>query len=125
MALTSFSGSRVRKQDVIIAKNYLTKDDIDTLNRLVVIFLEEADLRVKQKKELTVKDKGDKETTYKITESVTFKAKNKDGEEKEMPHEKGVARLEKIKEGSKQKFDVETEKKDLKSLTFRAGKKKN
>ena len=54
MALTSFSGSRVRKHDVIIAKNYLTKDEIDTLNRLVVIFLEQADLRVKQKKELTL-----------------------------------------------------------------------
>ncbi|ENG9350360.1 virulence RhuM family protein, partial [Escherichia coli] len=29
MALTSWSGSRVRKQDVIIAKNYLTADEID------------------------------------------------------------------------------------------------
>lgn len=54
MALTSWSGSRVRKQDVIIAKNYLTSDEIDTLNRLVVIFLEQAELRVKQQKELTL-----------------------------------------------------------------------
>lgn len=54
MALTSWSGSRVRKQDVIIAKNYLTADEIDTLNRLVVIFLEQAELRVKQRKDLTL-----------------------------------------------------------------------
>ncbi|PLC52808.1 hydroxyacid dehydrogenase [Pollutimonas nitritireducens] len=54
MALTSWSGSRVRKQDVIIAKNYLTADEIDTLNRLVVIFLEQAELRIKQQKELTL-----------------------------------------------------------------------
>ncbi|EOK4966802.1 RhuM family protein, partial [Escherichia coli] len=54
MALTSWSGSRVRKQDVIIAKNYLTADEIDTLNRLVVIFLEQAELRVKQQKELSL-----------------------------------------------------------------------
>lgn len=54
MALTTWSGSRVRKQDVIIAKNYLTQDEIDTLNRLVVIFLEQAELRVKQKKDLTL-----------------------------------------------------------------------
>lgn len=54
MALTRWSGSRVRKQDVIIAKNYLTADEIDTLNRLVVIFLEQAELRVKQQKELTL-----------------------------------------------------------------------
>jgi len=54
MALTSWSGTRVRKQDVIIAKNYLNADEIDTLNRLVVIFLEQAELRVKQQKQLTL-----------------------------------------------------------------------
>lgn len=54
MALTSWSGSRVRKQDVIIAKNYLSDDEIDTLNRLVVIFLEQAELRLKQQKELSL-----------------------------------------------------------------------
>ena len=54
MALTSWAGSRVRKQDVIIAKNYLSNDEIDTLNRLVVIFLEQAELRLKQQKELNL-----------------------------------------------------------------------
>jgi hypothetical protein len=54
MSLTNWSGSRVRKHDVIIAKNYLTEDEIDTLNRLVVIFLEQAELRVKQRKNLTL-----------------------------------------------------------------------
>lgn len=54
MALTQFSGSRVRKQDVVVAKNYLTEDEIDTLNRLVVIFLEQAELRVKQRADLTL-----------------------------------------------------------------------
>jgi len=54
MALQSFSGSRVRKQDVIIAKNYLNSDEIDTLNRLVVIFLEQAELRVKDRQPLTL-----------------------------------------------------------------------
>ena len=54
MALTTWSGSRVRKQDVLVAKNYLSADEIDTLNRLVMIFLEQADLRVKQKQDLTL-----------------------------------------------------------------------
>lgn len=54
MALTSWSGSRVRKEDIIIAKNYLSADEVDTLNRLVVIFLEQAELRLKQQKELTL-----------------------------------------------------------------------
>ncbi len=44
----SWKGARVRKQDILIAKNYLTEDEIDTLNRLVVIFLETAELRAKR-----------------------------------------------------------------------------
>lgn len=54
MALTAWSGSRVRKHDVIVAKNYLNADEIDTLNRLVVIFLEQAELRVKQRQDLNL-----------------------------------------------------------------------
>lgn len=54
MALTHWSGTRVRKQDILIAKNYLTEDEVDTLNRLVVIFLEQAELRVKQRNDLTL-----------------------------------------------------------------------
>ncbi len=54
MALTNWSGSRVRKQDVWVAKNYLTADEVDTLNRLVVIFLEQAELRVKERQLLTI-----------------------------------------------------------------------
>lgn len=44
----------VRKGDVIIAKNYLVKDEIDKLNRLVMLFLESAELRVKERKDLTL-----------------------------------------------------------------------
>jgi len=46
--LLTWKGERVRKQDIVIAKNYLTEDEIDTLNRLVVIFLETAELRAKR-----------------------------------------------------------------------------
>lgn len=54
MALQAWSGSRVRKHDVIVAKNYLTHDEVDTLNRIVVLFLEQAELRVKGGKQLTL-----------------------------------------------------------------------
>jgi hypothetical protein len=54
MGLTSWKGAIVRKQDIVIAKNYLTDDEIDTLNRLVVIFLETAELTVKERKDLTI-----------------------------------------------------------------------
>ena len=46
--LLSWKGTLVRKQDIVVAKNYLTADEIDTLNRLVVIFLETAELRAKR-----------------------------------------------------------------------------
>ncbi len=49
--LLSWKGDKVRKQDIVIAKNYLTEDEIDTLNRLIVIFLETAELRAKSRKE--------------------------------------------------------------------------
>ncbi|KGQ24937.1 2-hydroxyacid dehydrogenase [Gallibacterium anatis CCM5995] len=54
MALTSWQGNKVRKQDIFIAKNYLTADEIDSLNRLVVIFLESAELRAKNRQDLTL-----------------------------------------------------------------------
>ena len=49
--LLTWKGDKVRKTDIVVAKNYLTEDEIDTLNRLVVIFLETAELRAKSKKE--------------------------------------------------------------------------
>ena len=50
--LLHWQGDRVRKQDILIAKNYLSADEIDTLNRLVVIFLETAELRTKRREEI-------------------------------------------------------------------------
>ncbi|MCE1190976.1 MAG: virulence RhuM family protein [Acidovorax sp.] len=46
--LLTWKGAQVRKQDIVVAKNYLTEDEVDTLNRLVVIFLETAELRAKR-----------------------------------------------------------------------------
>ena len=46
--LRAWKGARVRSQDILVAKNYLTEEEIDTLNRLVVIFLETAELRAKR-----------------------------------------------------------------------------
>lgn len=54
MALTSWEGTIVRKGDIYIAKNYLTKDEIDTLNRFVMVFLESAELRAKNRQDITM-----------------------------------------------------------------------
>ena len=55
MALTSWKGNVVRKQDIFTAKNYLLQDEIDTLNRLTVLFLDTAELRVKERKDLNLR----------------------------------------------------------------------
>ena len=49
--LLAWKNDKVRKADILVAKNYLTEDEIDTLNRLVVIFLETAELRAKSRQE--------------------------------------------------------------------------
>ena len=54
MGLTSWKGTIVRKGDIFTAKNYLTEDEIDTLNRLVVVFLESAELRAKNRQDITM-----------------------------------------------------------------------
>jgi len=54
MGLTTWKGSIVRKGDVIIAKNYLQSEEIDSLNRLVDIFLTSAEERVKGRRDLTL-----------------------------------------------------------------------
>lgn len=54
MGLTTWKGNIVRKGDIIVAKNYLEVEEIDKLNRLVNLFLESAELRVKERKDLTL-----------------------------------------------------------------------
>ncbi|MFK7909074.1 MAG: virulence RhuM family protein [Akkermansiaceae bacterium] len=49
--LLTWKGTQVRKQDILVSKNYLIEDEIDTLNRLVTIFLETAELRAKSRHE--------------------------------------------------------------------------
>ncbi|HQU97200.1 MAG TPA: virulence RhuM family protein [Saprospiraceae bacterium] len=54
MSLTTWKGSVVRKQDIYIAKNYLTENEIDSLNRYVTVFLETAELRAKNREDITM-----------------------------------------------------------------------
>lgn len=54
MGLTSFKGSKVRKGDVTIAKNYLGQPELDELNRLVTLFLDTAELRANTRKVMTM-----------------------------------------------------------------------
>jgi hypothetical protein len=56
MGLTSWSGGRVRKTDVTIAKNYLAADELDALNRIVTAYLEFAELQAKNRRPMYMRD---------------------------------------------------------------------
>lgn len=48
MGLTSFKGAKVRRGDVTVAKNYMTQEEISTLNLIVNMYLDYAELQAKQ-----------------------------------------------------------------------------
>ncbi|PIP81599.1 MAG: hydroxyacid dehydrogenase, partial [Elusimicrobia bacterium CG22_combo_CG10-13_8_21_14_all_63_91] len=56
MGLTSWSGTRVLKRDVTTAKNYLSAKEIDTLNRIVVMFLDQAEFRAQRRQDIMMGD---------------------------------------------------------------------
>jgi hypothetical protein len=56
MGLTSWSGGRVLKRDVGTAKNYLDGKEIDTLNRITVMFLDQAEFRAQRRKDIKMAD---------------------------------------------------------------------
>jgi len=54
MGLKSWKGSRIRQQDVTIAKNYLAKPEIEELNQIVVMYLDYAENQAKNRKTVTM-----------------------------------------------------------------------
>jgi hypothetical protein len=60
MGLSTWQGGRVRKQDVTIAKNYLSQDEIEALDRIVVMYLDYAEDQAQRRRTLTMHDWEDK-----------------------------------------------------------------
>ena len=56
MGLTNWQKDEVRKTDVITAKNYLKENEIDALNRIVVMWLDFAEDQAKRRKQVFMKD---------------------------------------------------------------------
>jgi hypothetical protein len=56
MGLTAWTGGRVLKRDVPTAKNYLDEHEIDTLNRIVVMFLDQAEFRAQRRQDIKMRD---------------------------------------------------------------------
>lgn len=56
MGLTNWSGSRLRKSDTVVSKNYLDTQELDQLNRLVTMFLDFAEDRALRRLETRMSD---------------------------------------------------------------------
>jgi hypothetical protein len=54
--MTVWHGERPHKSDAVIAKNYLSGDEVDTLNRIVMLYLEFAELQAKEQTPMYMKD---------------------------------------------------------------------
>lgn len=56
MGLTTWKGKVVRKADVTVAKNYLDRDEIGELNRIVIMWLDYAEDQARRRKQVFLKD---------------------------------------------------------------------
>ena len=59
MGLTTWKNApdgRIRKTDVVVAKNYLTVDELDFFNRIVTMYLDYAEMQAKNKKVMYMRD---------------------------------------------------------------------
>ncbi len=56
MGLTSFKGTKVRRNDVTVAKNYMTQEEISTLNLIVNMYLDYAELQAKNRQPMYMAD---------------------------------------------------------------------
>ena len=56
MGLTGFKGAKVRKTDVTVAKNYMSHEEISTLNLIVNMYLDYAELQAKNHRAMHMAD---------------------------------------------------------------------
>lgn len=56
MGLTTWTGGFPKRHDAEIAKNYLSEDELDTLNRIVSLYLDFAELKAKEHQPMYMQD---------------------------------------------------------------------
>ena len=56
MGLTSWAGPTLRKADVAIAKNYLDVDELDALNKIVIAYLDFAEVQALNRRPMYMVD---------------------------------------------------------------------
>ena len=56
MGITNFPGNKLLKRDVEVAKNYLSEEELNVLNRIVTAYLEIAELQAMNRSPMTMQD---------------------------------------------------------------------
>jgi hypothetical protein len=115
MGLTNWKGSVVRKGDVTIAKNYLGREEIEGLNRIVVMFLDYAEDQAKRRKQVFLKD-----WQTKLDEFLQFNERgvlpDAGKVSREEADEKAVGQYERFSERRRDEIEAQAERDAMKQL---------
>jgi hypothetical protein len=115
MGLTNWKGSVVRKGDVTIAKNYLGREEIEGLNRIVVMFLDYAEDQAKRRKQVFLKD-----WQAKLDEFLQFNERgvlpDAGKVSREEADEKAVGQYERFSERRRDEIEAQAERDAMKQL---------
>ena len=129
MGLTTWTGMMPKRSDAEYAKNYLNEDEIDTLNRIVNLYIDYAELRAKDHKPMYMHDWIDKLDDFLrlsdkelLSHAGSISAK--------LAKEKADAEYDKFKERTKNELTpveihfLEQFEREQKKLTDKGGNKK-
>jgi hypothetical protein len=115
MGLTSWKGGMVRKGDVTIAKNYLNHEEIEELNRIVVMFLDYAEDQAKRRKQVFLQDwKTKLDEFLKFNEREVLPDAGKVSREK--ADDKATWEYERFSERRRAEIEVQAERDEMKLL---------
>ncbi len=117
---TTRPGGIVRKDDVVVAKNYLTEGELQVLNRIVNLYIEYAELQALERKPMTMQDWITKLDEFLKTSGrkLLDNAGRISAESAKAKAELEYARYRALLDAQPQRVDVEFEKaaKELKKL---------
>lgn len=115
MGLTSWENNRIRSTDVIIAKNYLNSEELDKLERFVVMFLDYAELQAINRKEMKMSDWVKKlEAMLSLNEMEILTHKGKIS--KELADKKAKLEFEKFDKIRKEQDAIKAEKQFIEEI---------
>lgn len=130
MGMTNWVGTSIRKNEAEIAKNYLSVQELDILNRIVTMYLEFAEMQALSHKPMTMNDwikKLDDFLKISDRELLTHAGKisnetalNKAHEEYEKFRQKILSQPTQVEEDF---IEAENEFKQIESISKRKGKK--